>query len=257
YRVFRGILAARSPVFRDMFQLPQPPDCPLFEGCPVVQIWDSPTELTALLRAIFEPEFFRFFMPYPVQTNFDTVCACLRLGHKYEIHYIRRRALGHLSRRAPTTLDGFDAMPTTPRSFEPLTTPQMVFLRQVVQEVQAVWLLPYIFYGLCQVFEGNLSAVVSHGAVSTDGTPISLSLHDQELLLRGYFVLRETTTSDVLRFLLFPPQIAGCVDEAGCLRDRVRIFNNLMQAPKAKKCGPTVGFLEDGTLGHFEDMSHL
>jgi hypothetical protein len=57
YRVFRGILAARSPVFRDMFQLPQPPDCPLFEGCPVVQIWDSPTELTALLRAIFEPEF--------------------------------------------------------------------------------------------------------------------------------------------------------------------------------------------------------
>ncbi|KAF8209476.1 hypothetical protein K438DRAFT_1537045, partial [Mycena galopus ATCC 62051] len=101
YRVFRGILAARSAVFQDMFQFPQPAEAPLVEGCPVVNISDSPTEVTAFLRAVFEPE---FFMPYPAKTDFDSLCGCLRLSHKYLVDYLRRRALVHISRRYPTTL---------------------------------------------------------------------------------------------------------------------------------------------------------
>lgn len=56
YRVFRGILAARSPVFQDMLSFPQPPDSELVEGCPVVFLPDSSMEVGAFLRAIFEPE---------------------------------------------------------------------------------------------------------------------------------------------------------------------------------------------------------
>lgn len=56
YRVYRGILAARSPVFQDMFSFPQPPDSELVEGCPLIRLPDLDVEVTPFLRAIFEPE---------------------------------------------------------------------------------------------------------------------------------------------------------------------------------------------------------
>ncbi|KAL1938146.1 hypothetical protein VTO73DRAFT_11975 [Trametes versicolor] len=48
FRVFKGILAEHSPVFRDMFSLPQPPTTSSISSsseqdtCPVVHLLDSP-----------------------------------------------------------------------------------------------------------------------------------------------------------------------------------------------------------------------
>lgn len=41
FKVYRGILAQSSPVFKDMFMLPQPSleGTQLVEGCPVVQLF--------------------------------------------------------------------------------------------------------------------------------------------------------------------------------------------------------------------------
>jgi hypothetical protein len=54
YKVYRGVLAARSPVFQDMFSFPQPPNLELIEGCPLVHLSDPALQVTPFLRAIFD-----------------------------------------------------------------------------------------------------------------------------------------------------------------------------------------------------------
>ena len=52
FRIYKGLLADHSPVFRDMFSLPQPPDPPEAgcAPCPVVHLADSPEDLRYVLR---------------------------------------------------------------------------------------------------------------------------------------------------------------------------------------------------------------
>ncbi|KAJ7761196.1 hypothetical protein DFH07DRAFT_883716, partial [Mycena maculata] len=94
FRVYRGVLAARSPVFRDMFSFPQPPDPELVDGCPLVSLPDPAPHVTVFLRAIFDSSFFGAFS---APTEYSIIVGCLRLSHKYEVDYLRRRALVHLS----------------------------------------------------------------------------------------------------------------------------------------------------------------
>lgn len=54
FKVYRGVLAGSSSVFKDMFSLPQPPpkDNDLVEGCPIVQLSDKWRELRWILQLI-------------------------------------------------------------------------------------------------------------------------------------------------------------------------------------------------------------
>ena len=49
FRVYKGALASRSPVFKDMFSLPQPQDVSS-SSVPVVQLADSPEDIRHFLR---------------------------------------------------------------------------------------------------------------------------------------------------------------------------------------------------------------
>ncbi|KAJ6509142.1 hypothetical protein C8R47DRAFT_10947 [Mycena vitilis] len=224
YRVFRGILAARSPVFADMHSLPQPIDSELVEGCPVVHLHDAPTEVTAFLKAIFEPE---FFMPFPAATDFDTICGCLRLSHKYGVEYLRRRALVHLSSRHPSALSDFDVLINSMALSTSWKRPEIrsyaILLIQVCREVDALWIIPYGFYVLAYYF-GQLASEIFHGTVYKD-LSVSLSAADQPSFLRGYLIQRDHAKDEVLRFLLSPVKIQGCTDVVRCLQERVAAFN--------------------------------
>ncbi|KAJ7113309.1 hypothetical protein C8R43DRAFT_903314, partial [Mycena crocata] len=88
FRVYRGFLAARSPVVRDMLSFPQPPDAELVEGCPLLCLPDPSSEVTV---------FFEGCIPsFPARTEFDTVVGCLHLSHKYVLDSLRRGALIHM-----------------------------------------------------------------------------------------------------------------------------------------------------------------
>ncbi len=50
FRVYKGVLSTHSPVFADMFSLPQPDQSP--SQCPVVHLDDSPEDLRYVLRAL-------------------------------------------------------------------------------------------------------------------------------------------------------------------------------------------------------------
>ncbi|OBZ75779.1 hypothetical protein A0H81_04997 [Grifola frondosa] len=58
FRVHRGILSRYSPVFRDLFTVPQPSDAPTLCGCPVVDLFDDPAYLSDLLQALYDRSFF-------------------------------------------------------------------------------------------------------------------------------------------------------------------------------------------------------
>jgi hypothetical protein len=58
FKVFRGILASNSPVFSDMFSVPQPPDSVSgpdeYDSCPLIQIYDTPEDTKHFLKAIHD-----------------------------------------------------------------------------------------------------------------------------------------------------------------------------------------------------------
>jgi hypothetical protein len=56
FRVYSGILAQSSPVFKDMFAFPQPCDgsYETYEGCPLVYMPDPAGELQPFLKALHD-----------------------------------------------------------------------------------------------------------------------------------------------------------------------------------------------------------
>lgn len=56
FRVYSGILSQASPVFKDMFTIPQPAtdECESYDGCPLVHAPDSAQDLRPFLRALHD-----------------------------------------------------------------------------------------------------------------------------------------------------------------------------------------------------------
>ncbi|KAJ6594738.1 hypothetical protein B0H19DRAFT_1284375 [Mycena capillaripes] len=217
YRVYRGPLATRSSVLRD-----------IVEGCPFVEFPDPEVEVTPFLRAIFEPE---FFLPFPSPTEFDIVIGCLRLSHKYKVGYLRRRALVHFSSGYPTKLSQFD----THNRYRPGQNPSelekpswkwpedaiyRVRALQIAREVDAPWILPRVFYALSCNFH-KLGVALFHGAVYK-GVDARLSLQDQISFLRGFDIQRRATATDILRFLSQPLDTRACRHPHKCDSDRLK-----------------------------------
>ncbi|KAK6991925.1 BTB domain-containing protein [Favolaschia claudopus] len=161
FRVSGGILSARSTVFRDMLSLPQPSTSieDTIDGCSVIRLPDSATEVESFLRAIFDSN---FFMPPPAPVDFDVVIGILRLAHKYDTQYLFRRALSHLDLLYPIDFDTCTKVHGRVFSrevhhirFNRITTSTIVALR-VASEVGAIWMLPMIYYTIVcwSSFEG-------------------------------------------------------------------------------------------------------
>ncbi|KAJ7702535.1 hypothetical protein B0H16DRAFT_1395030 [Mycena metata] len=89
YRVYRGLLASRSTVFRDMFSTPQPADEPLIEGCPVVQLHDTAEDLTRFLKVLLPSGPFNFTTCHNPISNLSELISILRLSDKYDTKALR------------------------------------------------------------------------------------------------------------------------------------------------------------------------
>ena len=57
FKVYKGLLAAQSPVFADMLATVNPQASQTFEGCPVVRLADNYQDWMALLRWLGNPEY--------------------------------------------------------------------------------------------------------------------------------------------------------------------------------------------------------
>lgn len=55
FRIYSSLLAARSSVFKDMLAFPPPEEGnPMLDGCCIVSVFDSASDMSYFLRAVFD-----------------------------------------------------------------------------------------------------------------------------------------------------------------------------------------------------------
>ncbi|KAJ7604137.1 hypothetical protein FB45DRAFT_941134 [Roridomyces roridus] len=221
FRVSRAILAARSTVFKDLFCRPESQEnCESLDGCPILRLPDCSAEVTVFFKAIFNSEFFE---PYPARTDLDTIIGVLRLSHKYQIPYLRRRALVHLSsgyRSLPPVINDDSYLPKGGSWTHPSSATDLLRLVHLARQVSVLWILPPIFYALASDFA--LPEVVGNTLYQT-----LINEEDRNNFLQGAGI-QSGMLLDSLRFLYEPPTVAGCTGrENSCAIERLRALEKM------------------------------
>jgi len=199
FRVYGGFLADRSPVFHDMLGFPQPEYAPTVDGCPVVQLSDTESDLRCFLKALFDYE---FFPPYPAKTDFATMSGIIRLSTKYQVESLRRRALVHLS----------SAFPSDPTDYSPGSASWTIegheWIRVILfaREMSLDWILPLSLYRASAMCT---SAQVMSG-IELDGIHMELNSADKLMCIEQSVSLAKAASAEIINFLWEPPIIAGC-----------------------------------------------
>ncbi|CAL1717257.1 unnamed protein product [Somion occarium] len=107
FRVHSFILARRSDLFRDLFDIPQPQDDEYsYDGCTVVHLSDSAKEIDFLLFMMYDGGRSYFSAAYSL--SFAQVAMMLHLGTKYQMEDVREEAISRLWRCYPSHLPHFD-----------------------------------------------------------------------------------------------------------------------------------------------------
>ncbi|EPQ50685.1 hypothetical protein GLOTRDRAFT_133788 [Gloeophyllum trabeum ATCC 11539] len=99
FRIYGGLLARHSPIFKDMLSLNQPADAEKIAGCPIVRLADQPEDLESLFLALYERRFFKSTEATPM----TTLLGILRLADKYCIDDLKEEARKELSSHFPKT----------------------------------------------------------------------------------------------------------------------------------------------------------
>ncbi|KIP07179.1 hypothetical protein PHLGIDRAFT_45454, partial [Phlebiopsis gigantea 11061_1 CR5-6] len=103
FRVNKSLLAFNSPVFADMFTLPNTSTQELYDGAPIVRVTDTAEDLTAVCSALYDISSLslpRFDPDAPIRLT-----GVMRLATKYQIDTIRRRVIEILDDSWPQTYD--------------------------------------------------------------------------------------------------------------------------------------------------------
>ncbi|KAF7296492.1 hypothetical protein HMN09_01055900 [Mycena chlorophos] len=145
FRLNKSTLSFYSPVFRDMFSLPLPPDEPLVENCPVVVLaGDRSEDWLYLLEVMFPPEYRPDKKP-----TITELAAVLRLSQKYDIANFRRGCLRRLNGEFPTSLTEFDKVFGDWTFMDPGNDDSISMFSQVInlaREIRLSSILPAAFY---------------------------------------------------------------------------------------------------------------
>ncbi|RDX48935.1 hypothetical protein OH76DRAFT_1351645 [Lentinus brumalis] len=199
FRVYRGLLAAQSTVFADMFTSSSSAADEVYEGCPIVRVSDSPEELRHFLRVLF-PKSRRLFYndDKEAKVTFDQVCAVIRLAHKYHVEDIERQALSALKAYYTDDFDQFENMDdddddTLPIAFADVSVPHAVAAINIARLTDTPSILPLAFYHCCV-----LGGKVLDGYAREDGTIDHLEREDVKKCMDG----RNALGREALRIIL-------------------------------------------------------
>ncbi|KAJ6584598.1 hypothetical protein B0H19DRAFT_1105694 [Mycena capillaripes] len=176
FRVNRDILARHSPVFQDLFLLPQPPNEETLEGCPIVQLSDSAVDVQLLLTAFYNPYHHKDSQP------FNLVACMLRLGRKYEMSSFKNDAVSRIHHDFPSRLSTWDRRSAT-GFFEKIqhTNGVLIDLLNLAYETGIYTSIPALafrclhVYSLERLFEG-VKREDGSSAIIPDGTKVTLAL---------------------------------------------------------------------------------
>ncbi|KAF7350290.1 BTB domain-containing protein [Mycena venus] len=138
------------------------------DGVPVVFMHDSADDVEKFFELVLIIP--SYFMPFPEPAYISDVLAVLRLSHKYDVGYLHRRALQHLSvGYYSASVEEYMNKPVKchlkyrdkdqPASDEARLTRDFALIT-AAHEVGALWLLPMTYYIACaRNFEDILTSV--------------------------------------------------------------------------------------------------
>ncbi|KAJ7610274.1 hypothetical protein DFH06DRAFT_1246302 [Mycena polygramma] len=213
YRVNRDILARHSPVFQDVFLIPQPPNEETLEGCPIVQLSDSALDIQLLLAA--------FYNPYHNKTSqpFNLIACMLRLGRKYDIASFTNDAVSRIHHDFPARLLSWDRR-SAAGFFEKIETAGgiLIDLLNLAYEMGIYRSIPALafrcldVYSLEKLFEGVDRGDGTRAALP-DGTKVTLALALERIQLFQKTNLHWLREDDVI-------PSAGCKSRTKCVKEQ-------------------------------------
>ncbi|KAJ7162302.1 hypothetical protein C8R46DRAFT_903935 [Mycena filopes] len=220
FKVFKGMLAANSTVFADMLVVGSTPpngDSEMVDDCPVVQVYDTALDLKHFLKAIHHVGYYD-----PAETkDFLLIAAILRLSTKYNVDFLRRRALAHVSSLYPTTLKEWDQRQDT--AMEVFNARPFAVLL-LAKETGHQALLPACMY-LC-ADSVDIDDILD-GLKSIDGKHIELDWSDKRACIRGRQNLLLALRSEVFAFLTGSLAIPNCASPQRCDSSKLRWLQSL------------------------------
>ncbi|TCD63777.1 hypothetical protein EIP91_004960 [Steccherinum ochraceum] len=108
FRVYRGILSAESPVFRDMFSTGQPGEGEMMDGCPVVHLQDALEDVVKFLQLLFKGV--QTITVPQGEKNWPLTRALLRMGDKYQVDSLLEEGTSRLEAYFPDDTDDWNAL---------------------------------------------------------------------------------------------------------------------------------------------------
>ncbi|PIL26479.1 hypothetical protein GSI_12237 [Ganoderma sinense ZZ0214-1] len=205
FRVYRGLIAAQSTVFEDMFVSSTSGADELFDGCPVVQLTDSSEDLTHLLRVLLPKSERRYHRTE--RRTFDELSAVIRLAHKYHIQDVQDQALAFLQE---TVFPSSFARWYEPFTGTHVTAIQSIGVVNIARLTNTPSLLPHGFY-FCTYLGGKLF----DGWTREDGTVEQLSTDDLRRCFDGQRAL--ALEANLIPGEIFTEaQMADCTSPARC-----------------------------------------
>ena len=91
FRVHKSRLAASSPVFKDVFSLPQPSNDETVDGLPVVRLLEDAGTVRALIIALYGTHF-------EIPASYESVLALLGAAQKYDMPAVKSSVLDRVGR---------------------------------------------------------------------------------------------------------------------------------------------------------------
>ena len=158
----------------------------------------------------------RFFEPPPSKTKFETLAGILRLSTKYEIPYLRHRALRHLDSSVYlNTLQDFDARKSKRTILHADALPFLI--ADLVHEMDLSWLLPMVLYGSCTTsFDDIVTGYIYKGERRL------MSGSQQVVCIKALKPLIKWYRKDILSFL-YLANVHGCKSSAQCNEGRLKL----------------------------------
>ncbi|KAH9916584.1 uncharacterized protein BXZ73DRAFT_81033 [Epithele typhae] len=181
FRVYKGVLANASPIFKDMFTLPEIPSSP--DATNTVVLQDSADDVRRMLRLVLPRDCVHIAGPLEMWD----ISAGIRLGHKYDI----RTLVDHLTKRlgeyytSSWTAWRSPSREKVPSSFKGTAAIAVI---NIARLTGANWLLPAAFLECCLLLPRELLAGFKRG----DGTMERLSTEDLATCLEATPNLLET-----------------------------------------------------------------
>ncbi|KAJ7759180.1 hypothetical protein B0H16DRAFT_1534697 [Mycena metata] len=224
FRVHWSLLAQHSVFFRDMQALPQPPDQPSVEGCPVIELHDAIADVKNLLTVLYTPMF-----PLERAASFETISAAVRLGRKYEFRKLLDWPVELVMATSPTLFrayeDGFPEDDVIDYRGLELEILSLARENNILSALPCAYYRVVISYSQTELFSG-VSPYDSERLISLAPTDLRRCVLGREALISAQFKPGYT-----LDWLSTWAPSRDCVEPAVCADKQDQEFRRCMRDP--------------------------